>query len=115
MSALPPRKLTFVGTIAMSVLRRRRILCTAANLIALRCVLVHSAEVDISFCVGDDLTRTSEGNAVFSCWDVGEPAFSFCVGDGGREFRSLQRHISHGYLVNPIAGYWRVRICPCGN
>src|SRR5262249_17053825 len=30
------------------------------------------------------------GNPVFSSWAVGEPAFRFCVGDGGRKFRDLQ-------------------------
>ena len=68
-----------------------------------------------SFRLGDDLTRSSEGNAVFSCWDVGEPAFSLCVGEGGRERRAVQRHVSHGYLVYPSPGHWRARIRPCGD
>ena len=43
-----------------------------------------------SFCLGHGLTRSSEGNAAFSCWGVGEPAFCFCVADGGRELRAFQ-------------------------
>jgi hypothetical protein len=65
--------------------------------------------------LGDDLTRTSEINPVFSCSAVGEPAFSFCVCEGRREFRAVQRHISHGYLVNPSAIHRRARFCTCGN
>ena len=65
--------------------------------------------------LGDDLTRTSEVNPVFSCSTVGEPALSFCVCEGRRELRAVQRHISHGYLVNPSAVHWRARFCTCGD
>src|SRR5215471_6083133 len=65
--------------------------------------------------LGDDLTRTSEVNPVFSCSTVREPALSFCVCEGRRKLRAMQRHISHGYLVNPSAGHWRARFCTCGD
>jgi hypothetical protein len=73
------------------------------------------SQISQSFLLGDDLARLSEGNAVFSCWDVDEPAFSLCVGESRRERRAMQRHLSHGYLVYPSAGHWRARICSCGD
>ena len=65
--------------------------------------------------LGDDLTRTSDINPVFSPSAAGEPAFSFCAGDGGRKRRAVQRHVSHGYLVYPSAGHWRASACSCGD
>src|SRR5215471_9081570 len=62
--------------------------------------------------LGDGLTRTSEGNPAFF-WAVGEPAFCFGVGDGGRELHAVQPHISHGYLIYPSAVHRRSRICSC--
>jgi hypothetical protein len=67
-----------------------------------------------SFYPSDDLTRTSEGNPTFS-WAIDQPAFSFCVCEGRRELRPVQRHISHRYLVNPSAVHWCARFCPCGD
>src|SRR5215472_7422536 len=61
--------------------------------------------------LGDDLTRTSEVNPIFSSSAAGEPAFSFCAGDGGRKRRAVQRHISHGYLVYPSAVHWLASAC----
>jgi len=65
--------------------------------------------------LGNDLTRTSEVNPVCSSSAAGKPAFSSCAGDGGRKIRDLQRQISQGYLVNPVAVHWRTAICPCGD
>jgi hypothetical protein len=62
--------------------------------------------------LGDDFTRASEINPVFSCSAVCEPALSFCVCEGGREFRAVQRHIPHGYLVNPSPVHWCARFLP---
>ena len=42
--------------------------------------------------LGDDLTRTSEGNPTFS-WAIHQPN----VCEGRRELRAVQRHISHGF------------------
>jgi len=65
--------------------------------------------------LGDELTQASEVNPIFSCLAVGEPALSFCVGDGGREPGAVQLHLSHGYLVYPSACHWRTSICSCGD
>src|SRR3974377_1800954 len=55
-----------------------------------------------SFSLSDDLAPTREGNPTFS-WTIDQPTCSFCVCEGRREPRAVQRHLSHGYFVNPSA------------